>query len=183
MFVGPKELNLEVLTEMTRVYANGEGRPQSIDREKQAAHAAEYFLTLLDGVHIDPKDRVERIIDPATPMDVIIYNALIGFYDYTQFGWNLLYNQDPNISDVMMQTIAEKLVMKIEYAHFTDRKSASRAIYILTNGEAESILSTQGTWYEDRHDPPRVKYDEELTNNEFIPQALEYAKQNIIFLK
>lgn len=185
----PSELkseDLEVIAAMNDVYFTG-GRPGNVGKWSgtQVRFAANYFLRLLDGLYIELSSQLERRIKAESPQEVVIRQAVDAFSDFTKRGLDFLYHADPNISEDVMKEIALKLIGKIERTTYTDRESASRAISALTgHSRSEEVLpSAKNTWLEDHRRPPLVPYDADITNRALIPEAIQYARRNIPFIR
>lgn len=182
----PSELkpeDLEVITAMNAVYFEEKGRPGVRYSYTQARFAADYFLRLLEGLYIDSPSQLERRIKADVPQELVIRRALNAFTDFTQSGLSFLYHVDANIPDDVMRAIASKLIEKIEGANFTDRQCAETAIAVLTGMNGSVLLSARNTWLDDHYSPPRVPYDAVITNTDIIPEAVQYARKNVPFIK
>jgi hypothetical protein len=176
--------NLEVITKMNEVYQSGSGRAGRKWSDTQTRFAADYFLKLVDGVFIDPSSRLERKIYGNNKTEIVLNNALNAFIDFTFTGWDFLYKEDPTISNKVMKEIALKLIRKIEGTTFNYRNCAKTAIVILTGMQNEDVLhSAKNTWLEDPNEPPNVRFDADFTNRYLIPEAIQYARQNSLFIR
>ncbi len=177
---------LEVITQMNPVYFGERGRPSrgvGSWTATEARFAANYFLKLIEGRYIDPSSGLEQMIKEDSPKDLVIRQALCAFTDFTDSGYDFLYHKDTRIPDEIMKQIALRLIEKIGSVQFADRSCAEKAIYVLTFMPEKVLPSARNTWLEDHNIPPRVPYDADITNKILIPEAIEYARKNILFLK
>ena len=200
MGIKPSELkkeDLEVITAMNAVYFGERGRPGTGISGgdagvggwlgTQAGFAADYFSKLLEGSYIDLSSQLERRIKADAPQERVINQALNAFTDFTDGGWGFLYYAEPNISSEAMRAITLKLIKKIGGANFTNREYATTAITVLTGMKNEDVLpSARNTWLMDHSSRGLYDagpYDASITNEILIPEAIQYARRNIPFIK